>query len=393
MTMTAAAPLPGAADEVVLALVIDAGATGYLPVPASRATPALDVGEPTSAELDELEADPDQITTSGRSVEADAEDEETAEVTAGQAEASESIPDLVRLYLREIGRVKLLTAAEEVSLARAVEAGVLAAERRSHLPSSADGQLMDDLTELERLGAAAKRHLLEANLRLVVSVARRYVGRGLAMLDLVQEGNLGLIRAVEKFDYAKGYKFSTYATWWIRQAITRAIADQARTIRVPVHVVETMHRVVRQHRELAQQLGRDPLPTELAAVCGLSAVRVRELLALVPEPVSLSAPVGDHDDGELGDLIEDVEVADPERLTEQQQRMEYVERALASLGERERRVVRLRFGLEDGRPHTLEDVGNTFGVTRERVRQIEARSLAKLRHGQYAAGLAAFLQD
>jgi RNA polymerase primary sigma factor len=301
-------------------------------------------------------------------------------------------PDVMRQYLREIGRVPLLSAAEEVELARAVEAGLFAEEvLAGERPWPAAEQ--DELEAIAAAGHGAKRRLVEANLRLVVSVAKRYVGRGLPLLDLVQEGNLGLIRAVEKFDYAKGFKFSTYATWWIRQSVTRAIADQARSIRMPVHVVETLHKVLRVQRQLGQSLGRQPTVEEVAEATSLEPTRVAELLELAPEPVSLSLPVGETEESELGDLIEDVESGDPEEEAAFHLLGTYLDAMLGTLGDRERRVVRLRYGLEDGQPHTLEDVGRQFGVTRERVRQIEAKSLSKLRHSEYAAGLRDYLSD
>ena len=308
------------------------------------------------------------------------------------AGAEAGMPDVVRQYLREIGRIPLLTASEEVDLARSVEAGLFAAEVLAGDCDCPDA----DLAELEQLaeaGRAAKRRLVESNLRLVVSVAKRYVGRGLPLLDLIQEGNLGLIRAVEKFDYAKGFKFSTYATWWIRQSVTRAIADQARAIRMPVHVVETLHKVLRVQRQLAQSLSRDPTVEEIATVSVLERERVAELLELAPEPVSLSLPVGETEESELGDLIEDSDIEDPEDEAATHLLNDYLDMVLGTLGDRERSVVRLRFGLVDGQPHTLEDVGQQFGVTRERVRQIEAKSLSKLRHSRYAAGLRDYLAD
>jgi RNA polymerase primary sigma factor len=258
--------------------------------------------------------------------------------------------DPVRMYLREIGRVPLLTAAQEVSLAK----------------------------RIERRDIAAKASLIEANLRLVVSVAKRYVGRGLAFLDLIQEGNLGLIRAVEKFDYRKGYKFSTYATWWIRQAITRAIADQARTIRVPVHMVETINRLSRVQRQLLQDLGREPTIAELAKELEVTPDRVREIQKVAQEPVSLETPVGEDEDSELGDLIEDGAVESPPEAVATLLRREELEEVLAQLTHRERKVLELRFGLRGEEPRTLEEVGQRFGVTRERIRQIEAKTLNKL---------------
>ncbi|MEW1868817.1 RNA polymerase sigma factor [Streptomyces caelestis] len=297
--------------------------------------------------------------------------------------------DLFRQYLREIGRIPLLTAAEEVELARRVEAGLFA-EEKLRLAPDLDSRLAVDLDRLVVLGRMAKRRLIEANLRLVVSVAKRYVGRGLTMLDLVQEGNLGLIRAVEKFDYARGYKFSTYATWWIRQAMSRALADQARTIRVPVHVVELINRVVRVQRRMLQERGCEPTPAEVAAHLGLPAERVGEVLRLAQEPVSLHAPVGEEDVA-LGDLIEDGDAASPVESAAFLLLREHLEAVLSTLGEREREVVQLRYGLVDGRPRTLEEIGRLFGVTRERIRQIESKTLNKLRDHAFADQLRGYL--
>ncbi|NEB74816.1 RNA polymerase sigma factor [Streptomyces sp. SID14478] len=298
--------------------------------------------------------------------------------------------DLFRQYLREIGRIPLLTAAEEVDLARRVEAGLFAEEKLAHAPDL-DSQLAVDLDKLVVMGRMAKRRLIEANLRLVVSVAKRYVGRGLTMLDLVQEGNLGLIRAVEKFDYARGYKFSTYATWWIRQAMSRALADQARTIRVPVHVVELINRVVRVQRRMLQERGYEPTPEEVAAHLDLAPERVSEVLRLAQEPVSLHAPVGEEDDVALGDLIEDGDATSPVESAAFLLLREHLEAVLSTLGERERKVVQLRYGLADGRPRTLEEIGRIFGVTRERIRQIESKTLNKLRDHAFADQLRGYL--
>lgn len=298
--------------------------------------------------------------------------------------------DLFRQYLREIGRIPLLTAVEEVELARRVEAGLFAEEKLSTTPDL-DSQLSMDLDSLVVLGRMAKRRLIEANLRLVVSVAKRYVGRGLTMLDLVQEGNLGLIRAVEKFDYARGYKFSTYATWWIRQAMSRALADQARTIRVPVHVVELINRVVRVQRRMLQERGCEPTPQEVATHLDLPEERVSEVLRLAQEPVSLHAPVGEEDDVALGDLIEDGDAASPVESAAFLLLREHLEAVLSTLGERERKVVQLRYGLADGRPRTLEEIGRIFGVTRERIRQIESKTLNKLRDHAFADQLRGYL--
>ncbi|MEU6703136.1 RNA polymerase sigma factor [Streptomyces wuyuanensis] len=298
--------------------------------------------------------------------------------------------DLFRQYLREIGRIPLLSAAEEVELARRVEAGLFAEEKLGGTPDP-DSQLALDLDKLVVMGRMAKRRLIEANLRLVVSVAKRYVGRGLTMLDLVQEGNLGLIRAVEKFDYARGYKFSTYATWWIRQAMSRALADQARTIRVPVHVVELINRVVRVQRRMLQERGYEPSAEEVAAQLDLAPERVGEVLRLAQEPVSLHAPVGEEDDVALGDLIEDGDAASPVESAAFLLLREHLEAVLSTLGERERKVVQLRYGLADGRPRTLEEIGRIFGVTRERIRQIESKTLGKLRDHAYADQLRGYL--
>ncbi|MET7574270.1 RNA polymerase sigma factor [Streptomyces sp. NPDC005492] len=298
--------------------------------------------------------------------------------------------DLFRQYLREIGRIPLLTAAEEVELARRVEAGLFAEERLGSAVDL-DSQLALDLDKLVVMGRMAKRRLIEANLRLVVSVAKRYVGRGLTMLDLVQEGNLGLIRAVEKFDYARGYKFSTYATWWIRQAMSRALADQARTIRVPVHVVELINRVVRVQRRMLQERGYEPTPEEVADHLDLAPERVSEVLRLAQEPVSLHAPVGEEDDVALGDLIEDGDATSPVESAAFLLLRQHLDAVLSTLGERERKVVQLRYGLADGRPRTLEEIGRIFGVTRERIRQIESKTLNKLRDHAFADQLRGYL--
>ncbi|MFH0519006.1 RNA polymerase sigma factor [Streptomyces sp. M41] len=307
-----------------------------------------------------------------------------------RADTSGPSSDLFRQYLREIGRIPLLTAAEEVELARRVEAGLFAEEKLKRTPDL-ESRLALDLDRLVVMGRMAKRRLIEANLRLVVSVAKRYVGRGLTMLDLVQEGNLGLIRAVEKFDYARGYKFSTYATWWIRQAMSRALADQARTIRVPVHVVELINRVVRVQRRMLQERGYEPTPEEVAAHLDLAPERVSEVLRLAQEPVSLHAPVGEEDDVALGDLIEDGDATSPVESAAFLLLKEHLEAVLSTLGERERKVVQLRYGLADGRPRTLEEIGRIFGVTRERIRQIESKTLNKLRDHAFADQLRGYL--
>jgi RNA polymerase primary sigma factor len=280
-----------------------------------------------------------------------------------------SLDDPVRMYLKEIGRVSLLSMDDEKRLAMAIEAGEMELAR--------NGSAQSPLIEA---GEEAKRRLTEANLRLVVSIAKKYVGRGMLFLDLIQEGNLGLIRAVEKFDYHKGYKFSTYATWWIRQAITRALADQARTIRIPVHMVETINRLIKISRQLLQELGRDPSVDEIATEMGLTPEKVREVIKISQEPISLETPIGEEEDSHLGDFIEDQEAVAPAEAASVMLLKEKMADVLQNLSERERRVLVLRYGLEDGHQRTLEEVGQEFGVTRERIRQIEAKALRKLRH-------------
>ncbi len=304
--------------------------------------------------------------------------------------------DPVRMYLKEIGRVQLLTGPQEIDLAMKIEAGVTAA---SELDAAEDQGLELDrrekrrLTRIEQVGLDAKQQLIEANLRLVVSIAKRYVGRGMLFLDLIQEGNLGLIRAVEKFDYKKGFKFSTYATWWIRQAITRATADQARTIRIPVHMVETINKLVRIQRQLLQELGHEPTPEEIAERMEMSPERVLEIQKISQEPVSLETPIGEEEDSQLGDFIEDDAAVAPPDAASYVLMKEKLNEVLDELAERERKVISLRFGLEDGHPHTLEEVGREFGVTRERIRQIESKTLAKLRHPSRSSSLKGFLEE
>ncbi len=300
--------------------------------------------------------------------------------------------DPVRMYLKEIGRVPLLTAQEEVDLAKRIEAGLLAEETLEHDGQKMSEEQVRDCRFTARDGERAKRHLVEANLRLVVSIAKRYVGRGMAFLDLIQEGNLGLIRAVEKFDYTKGYKFSTYATWWIRQAITRAIADQARTIRIPVHMVETINKLARIQRQLLQDLGREPTAEEIAQQMELSPEKVREIQKISQEPVSLETPIGEEEDSHLGDFIEDSEAVVPLERASFRLLQEQLESVLHTLAGREKEVIRLRFGLVDGQPRTLEDVGKKFGVTRERIRQIESKTLSKLRHPSRSQKLRDYLE-
>lgn len=301
-----------------------------------------------------------------------------------------SIEDPVRMYLKEIGKVPLLNADEEIDLAQKIEKGAEAAEKLEQVEAmllKAEGEEKETLEQEKKElgyrredGEAAKKKLAEANLRLVVSIAKRYVGRGMLFLDLIQEGNLGLIKAVEKFDYRKGYKFSTYATWWIRQAITRAIADQARTIRIPVHMVETINKLIRVNRQLLQELGREPQPEEIAEEMDLEVDRVREIMKIAQEPVSLETPIGEEEDSHLGDFIQDDNVPVPADAAAFTLLKEQLVEVLSTLTEREQKVLRLRFGLDDGRARTLEEVGREFNVTRERIRQIEAKALRKLRH-------------
>jgi RNA polymerase primary sigma factor len=383
--------------------------------PAKKAAPkkAAESAEEPEAELPEdldpadpgelpEDVDLEDIAIDAVDVEADAETEEAPDVAEGDAaeftwdeEESEALrqarkdaemtasADSVRAYLKQIGKVALLNAEEEVDLAKRIEAGLYAAERLRQLELSGEKlplQERRDLGWIIRDGERAKNHLLEANLRLVVSLAKRYTGRGMAFLDLIQEGNLGLIRAVEKFDYTKGYKFSTYATWWIRQAITRAMADQARTIRIPVHMVEVINKLGRIQRELLQDLGREPTPEELAKEMDITPDKVLEIQQYAREPISLDQTIGDEGDSQLGDFIEDSEAVvavDAVSFTLLQDQLQSV---LHTLSEREAGVVKLRFGLTDGQPRTLDEIGQVYGVTRERIRQIESKTMSKLRH-------------
>jgi RNA polymerase primary sigma factor len=318
------------------------------------------------------------------------EDEPEAEASRPESDSKRAATsDLVRIYLREIGRVPLLTAADEVELAKTIEAGLFSEEKLAGGVAVA-GAGLRDLNCIVPEGDRAKNHLIEANLRLVVSIAKRYIGRGLVFLDLIQEGNLGLIRAVEKFDYTRGYKFSTYATWWIRQAITRAIADQARTIRVPVHMVETINKLARVQRQLHQELGREPSTDEVAAELGIEPGRVAEIRRIAQEPVSLQSPIGEEE-SDLGDFIEDADAVVPMEAAAFIMLQDQLDRVLDELAEREQRIIQLRFGLTDGHPRTLEEVGREFGVTRERIRQIESKTLAKLRHPSRAQVLREYL--
>lgn len=316
----------------------------------------VDILQITDADEEEPALDEDVI--------AEGEEVEKIDFT-DTGDISSTTQDPVKMYLKDIGKVPLLSAEEEIELAKRMEAG----------------------------DEAAKKKLAESNLRLVVSIAKRYVGRGMLFLDLIQEGNLGLLKAVEKFDYRKGYKFSTYATWWIRQAITRAIADQARTIRIPVHMVETINKVTRVSRDLLQKLGREPLPEEVGEVMGLPKERVQEIMKIAQEPVSLETPIGEEEDSHLGDFIQDESIPTPVEATNQTLLHEQLDDVVSTLTEREQRVIKLRFGWDDGRPRTLEEVGKEFNVTRERIRQIEAKALRKLRHPNRSRKLKDFLYN
>ena len=332
----------------------------------------------------------------------DEEDEVEVEKIDLSVPEGVSVEDPVRMYLKEIGKVPLLSADEEIELAQNMEDGAVATEKINVLKGRLDGASDEEKTEIKEeiktlqrdvdKGADAKKRLAEANLRLVVSIAKRYVGRGMLFLDLIQEGNLGLIKAVEKFDYKKGYKFSTYATWWIRQAITRAIADQARTIRIPVHMVETINKLIRVSRQLLQELGREPSPEEIAKEMSMPVERVREILKISQEPVSLETPIGEEEDSHLGDFIKDDNVPVPADAAAFTLLKEQLEEVLGTLTEREQKVLTLRFGLEDGRARTLEEVGKEFNVTRERIRQIEAKALRKLRHPSRSRKLKDYLE-
>jgi RNA polymerase primary sigma factor len=355
---------PGAVDPAVVAAADPAMGAAVAPA------------APAAAEEDDEDDDETPATVTD-------DDDEDDKPIAAEGEVGIST-DLVRAYLKEIGKVPLLTAEQEVELAQRIEAGLFAAEK---MRQADDGEaprlsasLKRDLDWLVNDGARAKRHLLEANLRLVVSIAKRYLGRGMLFLDLIQEGNLGLIRAVEKFDYTKGYKFSTYATWWIRQAITRAMADQARTIRIPVHMVEQINKLTRVQREMLQELGREPTPEELAKELDMTPEKVVEIQGYAREPVSLETTIGDDQDSSLGDFIEDADAPVAAEVVSYGLMQEQLNEVLRTLTDREAAVVKMRFGLVDGQPRTLDEIGREFGLTRERIRQIESKTLSKLRH-------------
>jgi RNA polymerase primary sigma factor len=360
---------PATLDELKKKLIARGKSQGSLTYEEISAT--FDVLEEISPE--QLEEFFEELAAAGIELAEEQKDEKPE--SEREEEAEETIPDglslddPVRMYLKEIGRVPLLSMEQEKSLAMRIEAGEFEARR----DGAGDSKIVDS-------GEEAKRQLTEANLRLVVSIAKKYVGRGMLFLDLIQEGNLGLIRAVEKFDYRKGYKFSTYATWWIRQAITRALADQARTIRIPVHMVGTINRLIKVSRQLLQELGREPTVEEIAESMALTPEKVREVMKISQEPISLETPIGEEEDSHLGDFIEDQEAVAPAEAASVMLLKEKMQDVLQNLTERERKVLVLRFGLEDGHQRTLEEVGQEFGVTRERIRQIEAKALRKLRH-------------
>jgi RNA polymerase primary sigma factor len=361
------------ADDLELDAAVD-------PAVLAAADPALAAAAGTPAVEDE---DDDEDDEDGPKAASDDDDDDDPKPIAAEGEVGIST-DLVRAYLKEIGKVPLLTAEQEVELAQRIEAGLFAAEK---IRQADEGEapkistaLRRDLDWLVVDGGRAKRHLLEANLRLVVSIAKRYLGRGMLFLDLIQEGNLGLIRAVEKFDYTKGYKFSTYATWWIRQAITRAMADQARTIRIPVHMVEQINKLTRVQREMLQELGREPTPEELAKELDMTPEKVVEIQGYAREPVSLETTIGDDQDSNLGDFIEDADAPIAAEVVSYGLMQEQLNEVLRTLTDREAAVVKMRFGLVDGQPRTLDEIGREFGLTRERIRQIESKTLSKLRH-------------
>jgi RNA polymerase primary sigma factor len=317
--------------------------------------------------------------------------DEEGSLPAVRAAAAATTADPVKDYLKQIGKVRLLNAQQEVELAKRIEAGLFAEEKLADRSRNLDADARIDLEQVAEEGRRAKEHLLEANLRLVVSLAKRYTGRGMLFLDLIQEGNLGLIRGVEKFDYTKGYKFSTYATWWIRQAITRAMADQARTIRLPVHIVEVINKLAWVQRQMLQDLGREPTPEELAVKLDMTPEKVIEVQKYGREPISLHTPLGEDGDGELGDLIEDSEAIHPAEAVTFTMLQEQLRSVLGMLSEREAGVVSMRFGLTDGQPKTLDEIGKVYGVTRERIRQIESKTMSKLRHPSRSTLLRGYL--
>ena len=391
------------AEDVVVADLPDDASVEVLLIDETVEVDLIEVGDEPVVAADDDGETPAAATAEKKDGEAteseefswdDEEESEALKQARKDAELTASA-DSVRAYLKQIGKVALLNAEEEGDLAKRIEAGLYSAERMRQCEEVGEklpNQLRRDLRWIKRDGERAKNHLLEANLRLVVSLAKRYTGRGMAFLDLIQEGNLGLIRAVEKFDYTKGYKFSTYATWWIRQAITRAMADQARTIRIPVHMVEVINKLGRIQRELLQDLGREPTPEELAKEMDITPDKVLEIQQYAREPISLDQTIGDEGDSQLGDFIEDSEAVvavDAVSFTLLQDQLQAV---LQTLSEREAGVVRLRFGLTDGQPRTLDEIGQVYGVTRERIRQIESKTMSKLRHPSRSQVLRDYLE-
>jgi RNA polymerase primary sigma factor len=375
-----AAPAPEVPAEPAVAEV-----AGIEPVAAI----AVDFAEADLVSLDDVEPNPADLATVAAPEEAAAKEEaegfiysdaDDADEPEQQVSVAGATADPVKDYLKQIGKVPLLNAEQEVELAKRIEAGLFAEEKLAHDTNTLPPKLRNELHWIAQDGRRAKNHLLEANLRLVVSLAKRYTGRGMLFLDLIQEGNLGLIRAVEKFDYTKGYKFSTYATWWIRQAITRAMADQARTIRIPVHMVEVINKLARVQRQMLQDLGREPTPEELAKELDMTPEKVVEVQKYGREPISLHTPLGEDGDSEFGDLIEDSEAIVPAEAVSFTLLQEQLHAVLDTLSEREAGVVSMRFGLTDGQPKTLDEIGKVYGVTRERIRQIESKTMSKLRH-------------
>ncbi|MGZ0710802.1 RNA polymerase sigma factor (plasmid) [Coraliomargarita sp. W4R53] len=397
-TKAAAAKAAAAAKKAAAAEAAPAKPAAAKAAPAKRGRKAADpVAEAEESPAEEEEEDEDdspkpvaEPLPTGAIVISSSDDED---VPVYSTQITGATADPVKDYLKQIGKVPLLNAAEEVELAMRIEAGLFAEEKMSHMsPAEKTGQLGLDLQWVARDGQRAKSHLLGANLRLVVSLAKRYTGRGMQFLDLIQEGNLGLIRAVEKFDYTKGFKFSTYATWWIRQAITRAMADQARTIRIPVHMVEVINKLARVQRQMLQDLGREPTPEELSRELDMTPEKVVEVQKYGREPISLHTPLGEDGDSEFGDLIEDTEAVVPADAVGFTMLQRQLESLLDSLSEREAGVIRMRFGLGDGQPKTLDQIGDTFGVTRERIRQIESKTMAKLRHPSRSQSLRDYLE-
>ena len=382
--------LPAALDGAAEALVPATGRIAGRNARTKAADPAETADATERADAPDALDEADDVNDGESKAGDDDTDDDDKPLAAGAGEAGIST-DLVRAYLKEIGKVPLLTAMEEVELSQRVEAGLFAQHKLDDPAGTMSKTARADLQWVVTDGERAKQHLLEANLRLVVSISKRYLGRGMLFLDLIQEGNLGLIRAVEKFDYTKGFKFSTYATWWIRQAITRAMADQARTIRIPVHMVEQINKLTRLKREMLQELGREATPEELALALDLTPERVVEIQGYAREPVSLETSIGDEGDSSLGDFIEDTDAPVASEVVSYGLMQEQLREVLASLSDREASVVKMRFGLTDGQPKTLDDIGKEFGLTRERIRQIESKTLSKLRHPSRAQKLRDYL--